>query len=163
MPVEDWEEGVIKDFELTQEIVRSIRNLRSEYKVEPGQAIEAVFVSDQRADFLREHKNLLIDLAGLKDDEFLVLESKPDQGNLTALVVEDIEIFLNLAASGDSEADRERLERELVEAESHIARLEKLLSSPFAQKAPTNVVEAEREKLAGYKSSAEKLRERLRI
>ncbi|HZK17673.1 MAG TPA: hypothetical protein VFC66_05490 [Anaerolineaceae bacterium] len=49
------------------------------------------------------------------------------------------------------------------EAESHIERLKKLLSSPFAQKAPTNVVEVEREKLAGYKSSAEKLRERLGI
>jgi valyl-tRNA synthetase len=163
MPLEDWEEGIVKDFELTQEIVRSIRNLRSEYKVEPGQAIEAVFVSEQKADFLREQKNLLIDLAGLKEDGFLVFECRLDQGNMTALVVEDIEIFLNLSASGDSEADHERLEKELSEAESHIERLKKLLSSPFAQKAPTNVVEAEREKLAGYKSSAEKLRERLGI
>ncbi|MGI6259542.1 MAG: hypothetical protein ACOYKC_06765, partial [Anaerolineaceae bacterium] len=70
-------------------------------------------------------------------------------------------VYLNLTADVESELDRERLEKELAEAESHIARLEKLLSSPFAQKAPANVVEAEREKLAGYKSSAEKLRERL--
>ena len=73
MPVEDWEEGVIKDFELTQEIVRSIRNLRSEYKVDPGQTIEAVYLSYQMADFLREHKNLLIDLAGLKATNFWFL------------------------------------------------------------------------------------------
>ena len=77
------------------------------------------------------------------------------------MVVEDVEVYLNLAAGAESELDRERLEKELAEAESHIVRLEKLLSSPFAQKAPANVVEAEREKLAGYKSSAEKLRERL--
>ncbi len=52
------------------------------------------------------------------------------------LVVEDIEVYLNLAAGAESELDRERLEKELAEAESHIARLEKLLSSPFAQKLP---------------------------
>ena len=78
------------------------------------------------------------------------------------MVIEDIEIFLDLTSSNDGDQDKERLMKDLAEAESQIGRLEKLLASPFAQKAPANVVEAEREKLAGYRSSAEKLRERLR-
>lgn len=161
MAEEGWEDGAIKDFELMQSIVRAIRNLRSEYKVDQNKQLEAVFISQNaRADFLRKQKNLLIDLAGLKEDGVLIIDTWLDKGKLTALVVEDIEIYLNL--EGDSEADRERMEKELTEAESQIERLEKLLSSPFAQKAPAKVVDAEREKLAGYQGTVEKLRERLK-
>ncbi len=66
-----------------------------------------------------------------------------------------------MTAGSASRIDRERLERELEEAESQIERLEKLLGSPFAQKAPEKVVQVEREKLEGYKTSAVKLREQL--
>lgn len=161
MPNQDWEETAIKEFELIQEVVRSIRNLRSEYKVEPNKAISACFVSKDRAEFLEQNKNLLVDLAGLDEGGLQIFREKPETEGLTVLVVEDIEIYLDLTTAGENEQDRERLEKELAEAESQIARLEKLLASPFAQKAPQKVVEAEREKLAGYQSSAEKLRERL--
>ena len=152
---------MVKDFELVQEIVRSIRNLRSENKVEPNKKIEASFLSQTRSKLLNEQKEVISDLAGLKLESVKVLDAKPEAEGLTALVVEDIDIFIALGNESDGEADRERLEKELAEAESHINRLEKLLTSPFAQKAPANVVEAEREKLATYQSSAARLRERL--
>ncbi|NLC14315.1 MAG: valine--tRNA ligase [Chloroflexi bacterium] len=161
MPQEEWEESAVKDFELIQEMVRAIRNLRSELKLEPNKAIDAILVSGNKTDFLNSNKSLLIDLAGLNENGLQILPNKTQTEGLTVLVIEDIEVYLDLTASTDGEQDRERLEKELTEAESHIARLEKLLSSPFAQKAPANVVDAEREKLAGYKNSAEKLRERL--
>jgi valyl-tRNA synthetase len=161
MPQEDWEEGAIKDFELIQEMVRAIRNLRSEFKLEPSKRIDTILVSESKTEFLTNNMNLLVDLAGLNEESLQILTSKTQADGKTVLVIEDIEVYLNLSASSDGEKDRERLEKELAEAESHIARLEKLLASPFAQKAPTNVVDAEREKLAGYKNSAEKLRERL--
>jgi valyl-tRNA synthetase len=161
LDVQDWEVAMVKDFELVQEIVRSIRNLRSENKVEPNKKLEASFLSQTRSKLLDEQKEVISDLAGLKLESVSVLETKPEAEGLTALVVEDIEIFLGLENESDGEAERDRLEKELTEAESHISRLEKLLSSPFAQKAPTNVVDAEREKLAAYHSSAQKLRERL--
>ena len=48
-----------------------------------------------------------------------------------------------------------------VEGARDVARLEGLLASPFAQKAPDKIVQAEREKLETYKVSVEKLRARL--
>jgi valyl-tRNA synthetase len=39
--------------------------------------------------------------------------------------------------------------------------LEKLLASPFAEKAPAEVVEKEREKLGTYRDTAEKIRQQL--
>ena len=72
-----------------------------------------------------------------------------------------IEIFLPLAEMVDPAEERARLEKELTEAESHIERLEKLLSSDFANKAPAALVQKERDKLAVYKESAEKIKAQL--
>ena len=58
--------------------------------------------------------------------------------------------------------ERARLEKELKETESHIKRLEKLLSSDFANKAPAPVVQKERDKLTGYKETAEKIKAQLK-
>jgi len=161
MPHEDWEETAIKNFELVQEIVRAIRNLRSEFKIEPSKSIDTILVNQDKVDFLQQNKFLLVDLAGLNEDRLRILANKPETEGLTVVVIEDIEIYLDLSAGADSQLDRERLERELTEAESQIERLEKLLASPFAQKAPEKVVQVEREKLEGYRASAIKLRERL--
>ena len=60
-----------------------------------------------------------------------------------------------------SAEERARLEKDLAEANSQIQRLEKLLSSPFAQKAPAHVVDKEREKLAGFQETAEKIKAQL--
>jgi valyl-tRNA synthetase len=77
-------------------------------------------------------------------------------------VVGPVEVYLPLAGMADPGAERARLEKELAEAQSHIARLEKLLGSDFADKAPAAVVKKEREKLAGYKQTAQKIKGQLR-
>jgi valyl-tRNA synthetase len=45
--------------------------------------------------------------------------------------------------------------------ESQIKRLQELLGSPFAEKAPAAVVDKERQKLATFQESAAKIREQL--
>jgi valyl-tRNA synthetase len=54
-----------------------------------------------------------------------------------------------------------RLQSELNETQSQIERLEKLLNSPFAEKAPAQVVANEREKLEKYISTAENLKNQI--
>jgi valyl-tRNA synthetase len=67
-----------------------------------------------------------------------------------------------LAGMVDLVEEKSRLEKELKEAESHIERLEKLLGSDFANKAPTTVVQKERDKLANYKETAGKIKAQLK-
>jgi valyl-tRNA synthetase len=61
----------------------------------------------------------------------------------------------------DVAAERARLEKELAVTGSQIERLEKLLGSDFADKAPAPVVAKEREKLAAFKETAAKIRTQL--
>jgi valyl-tRNA synthetase len=88
-----------------------------------------------------------------------MLPEKP--AGQTPLVVSGVEIYLSLAELVDTGAERERLQKELEEVQSQIARLEGLLASPFAQKAPAPVVEKERQKLSTYIETAARLSEQL--
>jgi valyl-tRNA synthetase len=163
LPEEGWEEESLREFATFQEVIRAIRNLRAEKNVKPGLKLAATLAEGEKREGLYPSlKNELSALAGLDASRlqiFTTLAEKP--AGTVSLVVSDIEIYLPLAEMVNPEEERARLQKELTEAESHITRLEKLLASDFAAKAPAALVQKEREKLAAYQQNAQKLREQL--
>jgi valyl-tRNA synthetase len=160
---EGWEESKIVDFELVQEIVRSIRNLRAEKGVAPGKHIAATITAGPKMDLLKEQFKVLASLAGLSESELIINESLADKPtDAVALVVGAVEIYLPLAGMVDIAEEKTRLEKELKETESHIERLQKLLAGDFANKAPAALVQKERDKLSSYKETAEKIQAQLK-
>ena len=161
-PPEGWESSTVEDFSLVQEIVRTIRNLRAEKSVKPGFRIPAVFVSAEYEELLQNQRDALAALAHLDAAEISIhqnLDIKPE-GHI-ALVAGPVEIYLPLAGLVDAAEERARLTKELSEAEGQIKRLEGLLNSSFAEKAPDAVVQKERDKLAVYREMAQTVREQL--
>jgi valyl-tRNA synthetase len=160
---EGWEESKIADFELVQEIVRSIRNLRAEKGVAPSKRVAATIAAGAKMDLLKEQSKVLASLAGLSESELIINESVADKPtDAVALVVGVVEIYLPLAGMVDLAEEKTRLEKELKEAQSHIARLEKLLVGDFADKAPAVLVQKERDKLTAYQETAEKIKAQLK-
>lgn len=161
--LEGWEDAKMADFTLIQEIVRNIRNLRAEKSVAPSKHIPAIFAAGDKIDLLKEQANVIAALSGLDNSQLSILsslKSKPE--GALALVTGSVEIFIPLAGMVDLADEKARLEKELAGAQSHIDRLEKLLGSDFASKAPAPVVAKEREKLADYKETAEKIKAQLK-
>ena len=147
---------------LIQDLVRSIRNLRAEKAVSPARRLPATLVSSDKVDLLKEQSSNIAALAGLDPSKLSILASlKQKPGESAVLVVGMVEIYLPLSGLVDAEAERARLKKELAETQSQIARLEKLLGSDFANKAPAPVVEKEREKLAAYRDTAGKITSQL--
>ncbi|MCB9109826.1 MAG: valine--tRNA ligase [Anaerolineales bacterium] len=160
---EGWEEEKTAEFELIQEIVRSIRNLRAEKNVAPAKKIAAFISAGDKVDLLNEQSKVLASLAGLNEAELTISASLADKpADAAALVVGSVEIYLPLAGMVDLASEKTRLEKELKEAESHIQRLENLLNGDFANKAPAALVQKERDKLAAYKDTAEKIKAQLK-
>jgi valyl-tRNA synthetase len=160
---EGWEESKIADFTLIQELVRSIRNLRAEKSVAPSKKLAAQFVASDKADLLNEQKQTIASLSGLDQSLITIYQFLKDKpADSVALVVGSVEVYLPLAGMVDLAADKPRLEKELKEAQSQIERLEKLLAGDFVNKAPAALVAKEREKLAGYKDTAEKIQSQLK-
>jgi valyl-tRNA synthetase len=145
-----------------EEVVRGVRNLRSEKAVPPSRRIPATLVSAAAIETLRRQSAVLAALAGLDPAALVIQESLParPEGHI-ALVIGPVEVYLPLAGLVDVEEERLRLEKDLAEAQGQIERLEKLLGGSFAEKAPPMVVQKEREKLAGYQATAEKIRGQL--
>jgi len=72
-----------------------------------------------------------------------------------------VEIHLPLEGLVDLDEEQTRLNDALLEAQQQAARLEKLLASSFAERAPADIVQKERHKLASYQETVKKLRKQL--
>jgi valyl-tRNA synthetase len=161
-PEEGWENEKVADFALLQEIIRAIRNLRAEKKVSPAKRLPASLVGGAKSVLLKEQATLIAVLAGLASSELTIQETlaaKPE--NNLALVAGPVEIYIPLSGMLDLEEERNRIQKELSETQAQIDRLEKLLGSDFASKAPVAVVQKECERLAAFQETARKLRAQL--
>jgi len=161
-PIEAWEDEKISQFNLIQEIIRSIRNVRSEKGIPLGKKISAILVSDQNYDLLHEQIALIAHLAKLEKNQLKLnkhISDKP-QGKIP-IVVGEVEIFLESQTAMDHQQEVKRLNRELAEINQQIERLNNLLASEFSTKAPPPIVEKERQKLADFLIAAEKIRSQI--
>lgn len=158
------DEAAERDFALVMEVVRAIRNARAERGVEPGRRIEALIAGGRHAEMLRSQAEVLSHLARVDPERLQVVEylaERPRQA--VALVVGEVETFLPLAGMVDLSAERDRLQAALAEVEKERARAEaKLKNTDFVQKAPPEVVEKERRRLALAEEERSRLLARLK-
>jgi valyl-tRNA synthetase len=161
-PEEGWEAGKVADFALVQEIVRAIRNLRAEKKIGPAKHIPSILIGGAKKELLEEQAAVIAALAGLDQSQFTIhksLVTKPEDA--VTLVVGPVEVYVPLSGMVDVDEERTRLEKESSSLQVQIERLEKLLASDFANKAPDAVVQKERERLAAFQETAAKLKAQL--
>lgn len=150
---------------ILMEMIRAIRNIRSEYNVEPGKRIRAFISAGDHYPMLVRQKEILTTLARLDNDTLHLasaLAEKPE--NAVAQVIGGgIEIYLPLAGMINLEVERDRWQKEVAQLEKRIAASKAKLNNPgFLQKAPADVVQREQEKLADLELQASKIWERLR-
>ena len=153
----------LEEFAILQSVVRAIRNQRAEKGVKPGQPLPAILASSQHYEMLEKEKVALAALAQLDPRKLTItksMDAKPV--GYASLVAGPVEIYLSLAESVDPDRERARWGKELAAAREQAARLGKLLASDFAKKAPTEVVEKEKGRLAGFQATAKSLEEQLK-
>ncbi len=156
------DEAALDDFGHLMDLIRAIRNARSENKVEQNKKITAHIAAGGKAQWLSGQSALLVALAKV-DPASLKIEAaiaqKPQ--NAVVLVVGGTEVYLPFEGLVDLSAEKERLTKELADLDKRIQKSEALLASDFAAKAPAAVVDKERANLAGLKESRAKVAARL--
>jgi valyl-tRNA synthetase len=175
-PAEGWAEALIiadwpkpgthyaddaANFEQLRELVRRIRNARSEQGVEPAKFIPATIAAGKMTLFMRAQAESLAFLARLDPDQLTIAETAEPPAQAVTLALGPISCYLPLAGMVDLDAERARLETDQEKLAQEIARVSGLLNSPFAQKAPEAVVAKERDKLAQLEASYAEISERL--
>ena len=86
---------------------------------------------------------------------------QPEEKALT-LVLKQAEVVIPMASMVDLEVERKRLQEEIEQIQSELARLEaRLKDEAFLTKAPAVVVEKERQKLYGLADKLERLKQQI--
>lgn len=150
---------------ILMDLIRVVRNIRSEYNVEPGKQIKAMIAAGENFDLLVRHREILTSLARLEPDTLHLatgLHQKPEQA-VAQVIAGGTEIYLPLAGMIDLDAEVARWQKEVADLEKRIAASKGKLNNPsFVQKAPAEVVGREREKLVDLELQAAKIWDRLK-
>jgi valyl-tRNA synthetase len=150
-----------REMESIIEIIRSLRNARTEHKIEPSQWIEAQIYAEHKPR-VESHAQAIENLARVRPLTILERErSKITTDKALAIVLADAELVLPIAGMVELEVQRQRWEKEIAHCQAEITHLEsQLKDSTFLSKAPSFVVEREQEKLSRLQSKLEKLKEK---
>ena len=158
---EALDDEVEKQMAVVIDIVRAIRNARAEFRVEPSRWIEALVAAVETKPAIETQAQAIETLARVRPLTIIGMEgARPDKAK--TIVLEGAEVILPMAGMVDIEAERERLKKESEVNQAEIARLEARLNDEnFIFKAPPDVVERERKKLATQLDRLMRLGERL--
>ena len=140
------------------DVITAIRNIKGEHNVPLEKKID-VLIAAKGEDSRRLVDRTLSYIRELSGAGSVSFASEPPHEPHATAVVGDIEVFVPFSGMVDLAAEKARLSKEIGRVESYIARLSgKLSNSNFLEKAPPDIVEAEKEKLKAAEQELEKLR-----
>ncbi|WP_425404436.1 valine--tRNA ligase [Hwanghaeella sp.] len=140
-------------------LISEIRSARSEVNVPPAAKMEAILVEGGDA-VLSRAKAYMELIARMARIEGIATGEAP-KGALQ-VVVDEAVIALPLAGVVDLGAEKARLEKAIAKADSEIMKIDKKLSNPgFLAKAPEEVVQENRDRMADEQAARDKLAEAL--
>lgn len=153
----------VDEMEFIQQIITQIRTIRSEMNVPPSKEITIIGrpMNAEQGARLERVAHYLKKLARVGELTLDMNAVKP-KASATA-VVEKMELFIPLEGLIDVDKEVARLEKEIAGKAGFINGLNKKLSNEnFVNRAPADVVAAERQKLAQAEESLAKLEESLK-
>jgi valyl-tRNA synthetase len=148
---------------MVQEIIGKVRNIRSEMKVGPRQTVVVRVATSDAAtkQLLLDARDYIFKLATVS--EVQIVSALGEDKLAARAVAAGLTIEVPLADLIDADAEKSRLTRELDRVRTEIAGLERQLSNrSFVERAPKNVVEEKRQRLADYQNQAAKLEDSVR-
>ncbi len=161
---EELDEEAEAQLSASMDVIKAIRNLRSELNIAPGKraAVRIIPQSREAREAFELSKNYILNLAFLSEFDILPIDAaKPDQA--VAAIASKAEVYLLLRGLIDVEKELSRLNKELENYAKEIARIEvKLNNQGFINKAPQEVIIKEKEKMADFKAKQDSLNTRIK-
>ncbi len=149
--------------ERCKELVKSVRNRRSEMDVPPSRkaAVHIVSENEEVRDIFEAEKDMYAGLMGasevrIQSDKTGIAE------DAVSIVIPDAVVYIPLEDLVDMAKEKERLEKEQARLEKELARSKGMLSNErFLSKAPEAKVQEEKDKLAKYEQMMEQVKSQL--
>jgi valyl-tRNA synthetase len=152
--VSNIDENIISEFEITQEIITNIRNIRKQKNIAFKDSIDLLIkgAHDSKFDAVISK---LTNLSSMKDTD-------EEQKAAMSFIVKAVEYYIPLGDNINIEEEIAKIEEELKYTEGFLKSVMKKLSNEkFVNGAPAKVLDMERKKQADAESKIRTLKERL--
>lgn len=140
-------------FELVKNLIVKIRAVRSAYRIDPAQKmIVSAFGGSEHT--IRDNEEVFKRLARIA--EVRTIDASTDAPkNSIPVQAGLLQAYLHLEGAVDIETEKSRLGKEIADTERYMKSIEAKLANPaFADRAPKNIVDAERAKLDDAKKKS---------
>lgn len=149
------------DFAVIQEIISGIRNIRAESRIQPGQKINAIIISNKYEKLIKEQSAVIAGMARIENLKISAKGKKPAAS--LSLVLPQIEVYLPVAGMIDVKKEVFRLTDEAKRISDFVLHLQsKLTNEKFISKAPKEIVDSEKLKLKDNQDQLEKINQQLK-
>jgi valyl-tRNA synthetase len=143
------DETAEKQLDLVRNVVTAVRNLRAEYNIPPSTRLDVTVISayDETRQLLEQQAETMKRLGRI---EPLVITARNEipSGSLVA-VAGEAQVCVKLSGAIDPAAEEARLQKELAKIDKERAGLSgRLANKSFVERAPAEVVEKDRARLA---------------
>ncbi|NRF91443.1 valine--tRNA ligase [Paenibacillus frigoriresistens] len=152
----------VREMELLMDVIRSVRNIRSEVNVPMSKKVELLVkpASSETLTILSSNEEYLKRFCNTSLLQIDAEMAAPEKA-MTAIIT-GTELYLPLAGLIDIAQELTRLDKELQTLHGEVERIEKKLGNEgFVAKAPAKVIEEEKAKLADYADKRDKVIARL--
>lgn len=167
--ISDWPQVIKKynykkereTFEKVMDIIKGIRNLRVEMNVKPSQKIDLIIAPSVDIKVLDTIMTYIIKMANIGSVAYI--KDKQEVSEKASVIISDFgDILIPLGNLVDNEKEIARLTKDLEDTNSEIERATKMLNNQgFIARAPKQLVDKEKEKLANYTQLAEKIKSQI--
>ncbi|MEY3220112.1 MAG: hypothetical protein RIT27_1469 [Pseudomonadota bacterium] len=141
-----------------KEVILGIRRIRSEMNVSPAKQLSVLVQNGTESDLqkLQNNQSFISTLSKLQNIEFLDSNTTPPESAIT--LVGEMKILIPLAGLIDKEAELKRLNKEIEKVRKEHDKLASKLENPnFIEKAPVELVEKEKQRVAELQAALIKL------
>ncbi len=148
------------EMEVVIDVIKAMRSLRSESKVDSVRKITAFVYGNQFTSALQKNAEVIKRMANLS--EFTIAEAgQKIEKSITAFVGE-IEIYLPIHDMVDMMQEKQRLQKEYSNLKNYSDKLEqKLANEQFVKHAPEHIIEIEKQKLKQSKLELAKIEQQM--
>jgi len=149
-----------EEMEWVKSVIQAVRTIRAEMAISPAKLIPLHIrnITPELHERVDKYHKTLTSLCKLTNIHFM---EKQEEAPVSATaVVSDIELLIPMAGLIDKEAELGRLSRTLTKLDKEISKAEAKLNNPhFVDKAPSEVIDKEKERLVQAKGTRETLLE----
>jgi valyl-tRNA synthetase len=148
--------------EWTKQFILGVRRIRGEMNIAPGKPLPVLLenVTETDENHLAQATTYLQKLGRIESIKCLAENDIAPESAIS--LVNELRILIPMAGLIDKEAEIARLEKEILKLEKNLPRIEGKLNNPkFVDKAPDEVINKEKEKLAALHTSLTNFNEQL--